>query len=65
MGPSKTAALITACKEALEADNVFTGEGTLARRKIRDAVEDLDNLAEAKEKAPAPTSSRKPFGSSS
>lgn len=39
--------LVTACNEALDADNVFTGEGTLARRKIRDAVAEIEEMIEA------------------
>lgn len=45
-------ALETACEEAVEADNVFTGEGTLARRKIRDTLADLQELMEAAEASP-------------
>ncbi len=41
--------LIAACNEALDADNVFTGEGTGARRKIRAAVAEVEKMIDAQE----------------
>lgn len=40
------AALVVACKNALEADDVFKAEGVGARRAIRSAVAEIEGLKE-------------------